>query len=83
MPGNEVAGARAFPSTTWERGGGVTNYLKRWIDPAVSQPEITNLSLSHGFLALALYLVSLNVGMYLGESSAHSHGAILMEPFST
>ena len=55
----------------------MTNYLKRWIDPALNQPEITNLSSAHVFLALALCLVSLNVGMYLGESSTHSHGAIL------
>ena len=55
----------------------MTNYLKRWIDPAMNQPEITNLSLSHAFLALALCLVSLNVGMYLEESSTRSHGAML------
>ncbi len=43
----------------------------------MNKPEITQLSQSHGFLVLALCLISMEIGTFLGEGPPKSYGAIL------
>jgi hypothetical protein len=55
----------------------MADYFKRLIEPAAKMPDITRLSPQHIFLTLILCLLSLELGIYLGEGPTRHHGSLL------